>query len=284
MPSKIYPQGYEPWLAQRLTISRHETAATCDNCAMVKPSGLTRDKGPFLNHLKCCTYFPYLPNFSLGALSEADLAKTYERGILLPVGLYPSIEEQNKKEILGHEAFGKKEELLCPFFDRIKNQCSIWASRPGVCTSYFCKSDQGQKGLDFWKSVESYLNHFEWKLACAVLEKMNLDENVLSYCQAALSPDTDEDERDFFIQAAWGEWNSKKLEFYQEARRLALEISSSEIENLLDPEFLSLEKELNQSLIEGEDYTIENGLMVFTKNYHLKRGSCCGSGCKNCPY
>ena len=24
--------------------------------------------------------------------------------------------------------------------------------------------------------------------------------------------------------------------------------------------------------------------MVFTKEYHLKRGHCCKNGCKNCPY
>lgn len=32
------------------------------------------------------------------------------------------------------------------------------------------------------------------------------------------------------------------------------------------------------------DYTIENGLWVFTAWYHLRRGYCCGNGCKNCPY
>ena len=38
------------------------------------------------------------------------------------------------------------------------------------------------------------------------------------------------------------------------------------------------------SLIEGEDFTIEDGLYVFTRKYHLKRGYCCESGCRNCPY
>ena len=32
------------------------------------------------------------------------------------------------------------------------------------------------------------------------------------------------------------------------------------------------------------DFFIENGLLVFTAAYHLKRGSCCGSGCRHCPY
>jgi hypothetical protein len=37
-------------------------------------------------------------------------------------------------------------------------------------------------------------------------------------------------------------------------------------------------------LIEGEDYYVENGRWVFTAAYHLKRGYCCSSGCRHCPY
>lgn len=40
----------------------------------------------------------------------------------------------------------------------------------------------------------------------------------------------------------------------------------------------------NDKLIQGIDYLIENDQYVFTAWYHLKRGSCCGNGCKNCPY
>jgi hypothetical protein len=37
--------------------------------------------------------------------------------------------------------------------------------------------------------------------------------------------------------------------------------------------------------LEPEDYYInEQGLLVFTEKYHLKRGYCCKSGCKHCPY
>lgn len=38
-------------------------------------------------------------------------------------------------------------------------------------------------------------------------------------------------------------------------------------------------------LKEGEDYYFnEQGLMVFTAKYHLKRGYCCQNGCRHCPY
>jgi len=31
-------------------------------------------------------------------------------------------------------------------------------------------------------------------------------------------------------------------------------------------------------------YYMENGLMVFTAAYLLKRGHCCKRGCRHCPY
>ena len=35
----------------------------------------------------------------------------------------------------------------------------------------------------------------------------------------------------------------------------------------------------------SEDYCFNSeGLMVFTEQHHLKRGYCCNSGCKHCPY
>ncbi|MGM0945821.1 MAG: DUF5522 domain-containing protein [Bacteroidota bacterium] len=34
----------------------------------------------------------------------------------------------------------------------------------------------------------------------------------------------------------------------------------------------------------GDYYFNEQGLMVFTAQYHLKRGYCCGNGCLHCPY
>ena len=38
-------------------------------------------------------------------------------------------------------------------------------------------------------------------------------------------------------------------------------------------------------LKEGEDfYYDELGRMVFTSAYLLKRGYCCGNGCRHCPY
>jgi hypothetical protein len=42
--------------------------------------------------------------------------------------------------------------------------------------------------------------------------------------------------------------------------------------------------ERESSLQEGLDYYMENGLFVFTATFLQKRGYCCESGCRHCPY
>ena len=41
----------------------------------------------------------------------------------------------------------------------------------------------------------------------------------------------------------------------------------------------------NDRGIDKEDYyTSEEGYIIFTEKYHLKRGYCCKNNCKHCPY
>ena len=35
---------------------------------------------------------------------------------------------------------------------------------------------------------------------------------------------------------------------------------------------------------EPDTYFTEDGLTVFTRAYHLRRGYCCENGCRHCPY
>lgn len=49
------------------------------------------------------------------------------------------------------------------------------------------------------------------------------------------------------------------------------------------------QKEGNQSgelspELSPEDFYYEGPYMVFTAAYHLKRGYCCNSNCRHCPY
>ena len=48
---------------------------------------------------------------------------------------------------------------------------------------------------------------------------------------------------------------------------------------------LTREESTAANPIEREDYYLDEfGRMVFTAAYHLKRGHCCDSGCRHCPY
>ena len=37
-------------------------------------------------------------------------------------------------------------------------------------------------------------------------------------------------------------------------------------------------------LLKEDFYKNKDGQIIFTEKYHLKRGYCCKSGCKHCPY
>ena len=41
---------------------------------------------------------------------------------------------------------------------------------------------------------------------------------------------------------------------------------------------------MQDQLVEGEDFYYEGPYMVFTEKYLRKRGYCCESGCRHCPY
>jgi hypothetical protein len=42
---------------------------------------------------------------------------------------------------------------------------------------------------------------------------------------------------------------------------------------------------MNTTQPNNEDYyMLPDGRIVFTAQYHLKRGYCCGNACKHCPY
>ena len=36
--------------------------------------------------------------------------------------------------------------------------------------------------------------------------------------------------------------------------------------------------------LQPDDFYYENGFMVMTEQYHLRRGYCCGNKCRHCPY
>lgn len=169
-----------------LNLNITETKATCDNCLR------SRDKRfayTYKSDLKCCTFHPYLPNYAVGALLSSPVktpgiekieSKIKKLEFALPVGIVAPFDYQflflNKDE----EQFGNDKALLCPYFDKSLNRCSVWQYRGVVCTSFFCRSDYGQNGQKFWAVLSDYLSYVEMALAEECLVQLDFSPRDLS--------------------------------------------------------------------------------------------------------
>lgn len=43
-------------------------------------------------------------------------------------------------------------------------------------------------------------------------------------------------------------------------------------------------KEMMKPKTQPQEFYYEEGKMIMTEQYHLKRGYCCGNGYRHCPY
>lgn len=183
----LTPNGAPNWLTRAIPTGEATPAFDCGNCFMTKPRGLTRDLGPFEAELKCCTYHPFLPNFTLGALMvEVDegrlLAETLDLYLkdsrLTVLGAFSLRSSTSVCET------GKNFSDKCPFLK--SGRCSIHGFRPSTCSTYVCRSNTGEAGLKAWRTFERQLAKFEWSLANDVAfeigyTKDELDATYSSY-------------------------------------------------------------------------------------------------------
>lgn len=200
--------GYFPELWADLP---RETRATCSTCVMARADWPrdARDPGPFDPALKCCTYEPFLPNFSIGRLLIAAgedrdrdqsailraLDRAFERGVVTPLGLLPR--ESRVDGGAGRRAgFGRDPGRRCAFLSEAAT-CLIWRDRPSVCRSYFCVSDRGEAGQTQWREAERIGNEAEWTLAHELLWEMGFTQDETSTFAEWRGR-----EREFFIACA----------------------------------------------------------------------------------
>lgn len=166
-----------------------ETKATCDSCAMARPKN--RGEIFYESHLKCCTFYPFLPNYAIGALlsqpSQASVTalesirrKIKNREYSLPLGLVAPPSYQVPFNHRKENEFGQREDWLCPYFDKQKQNCGIWRHRGAVCTSFYCKSSFGAKGQRFWGELSNYLTYVEMALMEEALVMMDFSPRQIS--------------------------------------------------------------------------------------------------------
>lgn len=161
-----------------------ETKATCDNCAMA-PKEYRAD-------LKCCTFEPFIPNYLVGAAFESASTapaalkvikdKIKKRSLALPIGLSAPVRFQIEFNHREDGEFGNREDWLCPYYSKETQNCGIWKHRGAVCTSYYCKSDAGSKGLKFWKALENYIHYTEMALMEESLVMLDFSPRQVNAC------------------------------------------------------------------------------------------------------
>ncbi len=54
--------------------------------------------------------------------------------------------------------------------------------------------------------------------------------------------------------------------------------------NFAQPEDQKPSTEHDADELSPEDFYMEGPYLIFTAAFHLRRGYCCNSGCRHCPY
>lgn len=172
-----------------LQMDPQETKATCDSCIMARPKN--RGEIFYEPDLKCCTFYPFLPNYVVGAILsdesgaapsavESIRSKIKNREYSLPIGLVAPPSYQVPFNHRKKNEFGRREDWLCPYFNHEKQNCGIWRHRGAVCTSFYCKSSFGRAGIQYWDELSNYLTYVEMAVMEEALVMLDFSPRQIS--------------------------------------------------------------------------------------------------------
>lgn len=228
-----------------------EALATCADCAMCRPEETRYQVKHYQPDLKCCTFYPDLPNYLVGAIlcdtrPEREAGRQrIESAIQAGVGVSPyGITAPKVRELLyahgDSGAFGNSAALLCPYFDREQHNCTIWAFRNAVCTTFFCKFNDGRAGHHFWSQVKAYLSFIQVLLSEVAAHALGMDlnalpENPLSNNERPVrlsAADLDGRVDDDAYRRLWAEHHGAEAEFYRACYRHVVDLDPDQVARL----------------------------------------------------
>ncbi len=259
---KSLPGVYEKFInPEILNIEITETKATCDNCLRSRDG---RFEYLYKPELKCCTFFPFLPNYAVGGIIHKKLSganvvkhKILKNEFAIPIGLYPTLKYQYDFQTKAVTDFGNKKNLLCPYYDTINSNCSIWEFRGTVCTTFFCRSDYGKKGIQFWDNLNEYLSYVEMALAEECLVMMDFSPRDVSdqltfmnQKEFTLKQETQKSLSEKDMKMFWNGYKSPE-DFYLMCYSMAMGLTKKQFSEIIGERGKTLEKnvlELYKSL------------------------------------
>jgi hypothetical protein len=225
-----------------------EDAADCTHCPMLSSGGSGDGLFAFDRRTKCCTHYPELPNFMVGALlssrSPASAAgrKRMLRVIRQGVGVSPwGLKRPRKYELLllnsQLEFFGRAPALVCPFFDQPRGHCTLRPFWGKICGTWFCKHRAGLDGRLFYLALQEYLQSAESVLSQYAMVSLDCQEALLAPIALADDrltvrelQDQPPPPRDY--RKLWGRWASREADFYRAAYRLVRELDRKAFQRL----------------------------------------------------
>ena len=247
----VFPELYHPFLPAFFHAELpRERSATCTDCAML-PSA----ENKYLDFIdtysavsKCCTYYPEIPNFLVGAiLAETDPARAdgknrIRSSIEKQIGLTPrGLDRPRKYTLLAkrtHDFFGKSRLLICPFYQREKGGCTLWPYLTPTCRTWFCKYDRGQEGLEFWQALRGYWEHVQQTLVRYVLLEFGFPlETIFQSSQEAVPLTLEElDDRPLrpeLYEDLWAEWIGREEDFFRQAYDCVVNLTADVFQSLV---------------------------------------------------
>ncbi len=211
------PQIFQQAIPKELLNQCTNEFDKCSQCLMVSNGFDTKSK--------CCTYFPFLPNFSMGHLIKSGNTDYISKalaagGLLLPIGICPPL---GYKEKYQETRFGGDASLSCPYLS--DGKCSIWSARSGVCTGFQCYSSYGDFGRMFWGRLGQVLFEMETELSLKLTDELGLPLKAhRDYYLEMLSTDP-VNQRQYHLEIdprdLWGPYYSREHQFYEKSYDLA---------------------------------------------------------------
>jgi Fe-S-cluster containining protein len=203
-----------------------ECGATCSNCPMVQERGFHPD-------YRCCTYHPVVPNFLIGfALSDPETAPMFmgeiDQGFATPEGLHATAARmKNSLQHAVNKDFGKLTSVACKFLDPVQRRCRAYKYRNSVCSTFFCKNDQADKGQEFWERLQALAGQVETHLAQWSMRELGMNpteyfarmDRLAANIERFNDPVTESwtEEAQKFL---WGDWFGREREFFLKCAEL----------------------------------------------------------------
>jgi hypothetical protein len=238
-----------------------EPPASCDACAMCAETDDPSSGGSFFNaRTKCCAYHPALASFLVGGIlagEETAASHALQLAIGSGVGVTPlGVAPAPTYSLLYHAApaaFGHSRSMRCPYCDEGNGgRCGIWAQRPAVCATWYCKHERGALGLAFWTALEALLEEVERSLVLWCLLRLDPGPEAAArllltrrgpFAGQAIGPgdiDRTVDEAD--RKKVWGRFVGREREYFLEAARLAGHLGVADIRRICGTSLGALER------------------------------------------